>query len=110
MKTFKNLIEETEQVQNIDELESAGDIFQYGLDKGIYTLSQSKQFNELYWNIKNKLMTIDLYNSAKFKDINYLQLLSIVTGAKGNIKDNKDELEQYIRNRISALKKKQKIA
>lgn len=110
MKTFKNLIKETSQVKDLEELESSADLFQYGLDKGNYTLSQSKQFNELYWNVKNKLIAIDLYNSGVFKDINYLQLLSIIAGAKGNIKDNKDKLEQYIKERVHALKKKQKIA
>ena len=45
MKTFQDLVNETLEVQDLEELESAADLFQFGIEKGHYSKRQADQFN-----------------------------------------------------------------
>jgi len=103
MKTFHDLNEETLQAEDIEELESAADLFQYGIEKGYYTKRQADEFNNTYWRVKNRLLAYEIAETVKG---NTLDIISIVTSAPANIKNNKNELMNYVNGRMKALKGK----
>ncbi|WP_027626495.1 hypothetical protein [Clostridium lundense] len=103
MKTFQSLIEETLKVQDLDELESAADLFQFGVEKGYYTKIQVDEFNNTYWNLKNKLLAYEISESVKGS---VLDITSIVSKAPSDIRSNKDKLLHYVNDRMKALKGK----
>lgn len=108
MKTFKSLLTETEQITDMEELESSADLFQYGLEKGYYTLLQTKEYNNTYWRIKNNIITKAIKD--KFQNINSLDLTYIVTNAPVGIKENENELISYVRDVLKRLKKSRVVA
>ncbi|MCY6371310.1 hypothetical protein [Clostridium ganghwense] len=103
MKTFKNLIDETLQVEDLDELEAAADLFQFGIEKGYYNKKQVDEFNTTYWKVKNKYLAYDISKTIK---VNTLDILTIVSKAPTNIKNDEAELLNYVNGRIKALKGK----
>lgn len=103
MKIFETLIDETLQAEDIEELEAAADLFQFGIEKGYYTKKQADEFNSTYWKVKNKWLAYEI--SEKIK-ANMFDIIYIVSNAPANIKDNKDELFNYVSGRIKALKGK----
>jgi hypothetical protein len=103
MKTFQDLVNETLEVQDLEELESAADLFQFGIEKGHYNKRQADQFNITYWKMKNKYLA---YEVAKEIKGNKLDIISMVTSAPTEIKDNKNELINYVNGRVKALKGK----
>ncbi len=103
MKTFQELVNETLEVQDLEELESAADLFQFGIEKGHYNKRQADQFNVTYWKMKNKYLA---YEVAKEIKGNKLDIISMVTSAPTEIKDNKIELLNYVNGRVKALKGK----
>lgn len=105
MKTFENLINETLQVNDLDELESAADLFEFGLEKGYYNKNHVAEFNTTYWKVKNNCLA---YNIGKTVKGNKLDILSIVSKAPDYMKNNEAELLNYVNGRIKALKGKVK--
>lgn len=103
MKTFQDLVNETLEVQDLEELESAADLFQFGIEKGYYNKRQADQFNTTYWKMKNKCLA---YEIAKEIKGNKLDIITMVTNAPTEIKDNRDELINYVNGRVKALKGK----
>ncbi|MBU5591938.1 hypothetical protein KQI89_09175 [Clostridium sp. MSJ-4] len=103
MKAFQDLITETLQVEDLEELEAAADLFQFGIEKGYYNKRQSDEFNLTYWKIKHKFLANDLAENIK---INKLDLINIIANAPTDIKDDKSELVKYVNGRIKALKGK----
>ena len=51
MKAFDTLIKETLQAEDLDELEAAADLFQFGIEKGYYNKWQATVYNA-YWKVK----------------------------------------------------------
>jgi hypothetical protein len=94
---------ETLQIKDIEELEAAADLFQYGIEKGYYTNREANEFNHTYWEVKNKCLAYDLSKDIK---INFLDLISIITNAPNNIKDSRRDLIDYVNGRLKALKGK----
>lgn len=105
MKTFENLINETLQVNDLDELESAADLFEFGIEKGYYNKNHVAEFNTTYWKVKNQCLA---YNIGKTVKGNKLDILSIVSKAPSDIKNNEAELLNYVNGRVKALKGKMK--
>lgn len=107
MKSYQEFINQVNQINDIEDLEITADFFQFGIEKGWYSKRQSDDFNQNYWKIKNKLITESIYK-ANNKKLNYIQLLSIVTAAPAELKNNDtyEELVRYINDRIKALKSK----
>lgn len=103
MKAFQELIKETLATRDLEELEAAADLFQFGIEKGYYSKRQSDEFNNTYWKVKNKCLG---YAVADVVKGNPLDIISIVTCAPNEIKDNKDELISYVNSRLKALKGK----
>jgi hypothetical protein len=103
MKTFQTLINETLASENLEELEAAADLFQFGIEKGYYTKRQSDEFNTTYWKVKNKCLAFEISEEVKG---NILDLITIVTNAPNEIKDNKRDLLDYVNGRLKALKGK----
>lgn len=103
MKTFQNLIEETLQIQDLDELESAADLFEFGLEKGYYTKKQVDEFNTVYWKVKNKCLA---YQIVEKVGGNILDMINIVSKAPSDIKNNDRDLLNYVNGRLKALKGK----
>lgn len=101
MKPIEVLIDETLHAEDIDELESAADLFQFGIEKGYYTKKNSDEFNIAYWKVKNKYLASEIAKNIKG---NALDIISIVTSAPANIKDNNNELFNYVNGRIKALR------
>lgn len=102
MKSFNDLKMEMQDLITIDEVEAGADLFDYGLANNSYSYSQVKQFNIIYWNMKNKIITKSISN--QFYKVDYTQLKNIVTGAPTAIKENEVQLTQYINDRLRALK------
>jgi CRP-like cAMP-binding protein len=103
MKDFQSLVNETLQIKDLEELESAADLFQFGIEKGYYTKRQSDEFNTIYWRVKNKCLAYKV--SEKVKG-NVLDIIDIVSNAPSEIKDNENELINYVNGRFKALKGK----
>lgn len=103
MKVFQELVKETLQAEDLEELESAADLFQFGVEKGYYTKRQADEFNNTYWKVKNKCLAFDISDIVK---ANPLDVISIVTSAPAEIKDNRTELINYVNGRLKALKGK----
>jgi hypothetical protein len=103
MKTFQSLINETLEAEDLDELEAAADLFQFGIEKGYYTKQQADEFNTTYWKVKNICLG---YEVAKEVKGNKLDIITIVSNAPANIKNNKGKLVNYVNDRIKALKGK----
>lgn len=103
MKSFESLIEETLKSVDIDELESAADLFQFGIEEGHYTKRQADEFNIAYWKVKNKLLAYELSETVK---ANVLDLISIVSSAPASIKNDRKELLDYVNGRLKALRGK----
>ena len=104
MIKFESLLEQTKTITDIEELESAGDLFQYGLDQGSYTLLNTTTFNKTFWEVKNRIITTNYFNENK--NSNYMNLLSIITSAPVKIKEDAQELRIYIRGIMQGLKGK----
>lgn len=103
MKTFQTLIDETLQAEDLEELEAAADLFQFGIEKGYYNKRQANEFNNTYWKVKNKCLAYEIAEKVKG---NRLDIITIVSNAPVNIKDNKSELLSYVNGRMKALKGK----
>ena len=103
MKTFQALINETLQVEDLEELEAAADLFQFGVEKGYYTKRQADEFNTVYWRVKDKYLANTVSEEVK---ANFLDIISIVSKAPNDIKNNKNELVNYVNGRLKALKGK----
>lgn len=103
MKTFQALINETLEIRDLEELESAADLFQFGIEKGHYNKREADEFNTAYWRVKNKCLAYEIADDIKG---NVLDVLSIVSSAPNEVKHNKSELINYVNGRIKALKGK----
>lgn len=101
MKSFRELIEETMKVQDLEELESAADLFQFGVEKGYYNKRQSDEFNQTYWKVKNKCLAYEISEEVK---ISVLDIINIISNAPVIIKNDKSELKNYVNGRVKALK------
>lgn len=101
MKTFEELVNETLEVEDLEELESAADLFQFGIEKGYYNKRQADQFNITYWKIKNKCLAYDVAKDIKG---NKLDIITMVASAPNEIKENRKELINYVNGRFKALK------
>ncbi|MFT8316140.1 MAG: hypothetical protein ABF633_18095 [Clostridium sp.] len=103
MKVFQDLVKETLELRDLEELESAADLFQFGIEKGYYNKRQADEFNNIYWKVKNKCLGYAIADVVKG---NTLDIISIVTNAPADIKDNRSELIGYVNSRLKALKGK----
>jgi hypothetical protein len=103
VKTFQSLINETLQAQDLEELEAAADLFQFGVEKGYYNKRQANEFNITYWKTKNRCLAYEIAEEVKG---NTLDIIGIVSNAPVDIKENKGELINYVNGRIKALKGK----
>ncbi|AKN31823.1 hypothetical protein Ccar_13485 [Clostridium carboxidivorans P7] len=103
MKTFQSLINETLEAENLDELEAAADLFQFGIEKGYYTKQQADEFNNAYWKTKNIYLG---YEVAKEVKGSKLDIITIVSNAPNSVKNDKRKLISYVNDRIKALKGK----
>lgn len=103
MKTFQTLINETLEADDLEELEAAADLFQFGVEKGYYNKRQAIEFNNTYWIVKNRCLAFSVGEEVKACK---LDIITIVSNAPNEIKDNRSELVNYVNGRIKALKGK----
>jgi hypothetical protein len=103
MKDFRTLIDETLQAGDVEELESASDLFHYGIEKGYYTKRQADEFNDVYWKVKNRYLAYEVAGKVKG---NTLDIITMVASAPLELKDNINELTNYVNGRMKALKGK----
>jgi hypothetical protein len=101
MKEFNTLIEETSNVKDLEELEAAADLFHYGLENNSYTKKQATEFNNVYWKLKNRFLAYECAVNTKGSQ---LDIINIVTNAPSDIKDDKEKLNNYVKNRMKAIK------
>jgi hypothetical protein len=101
MKEFNTLIDETSNVKDLDELEAAADLFQYGLERNYYNSKQATEFNNVYWKLKNRFLAYECAVTIKGSQ---LDIINIVVSAPSNIKDDKQKLSDYVKNRMKAIK------
>lgn len=101
MKTFQALINETLQAENLEELESAADLFQFGIEKGYYNKRQVDEFNNTYWKVKNICLAYEIGKEVKG---NKLDIITIVTNAPSDIKNDMSQLLSYVNGRLKALR------
>lgn len=103
MKGFNDLIEETKDIKDLEELEAAADLFQYGAENGFYNKRQAVDFNNIYWKVKNRILALECAEKTKG---NALDIITIVSSAPSEIKENKEKLLNYVNSRMKALKGK----
>jgi len=103
MKSFHELVQETIAIRDLEELESAADLFEFGIEKGYYNKKQSDEFNNTYWKVKNRCLGYEVADVVKG---NQLDIISIVASAPTDIKDNKPALVNYVNSRLKALRGK----
>ena len=101
MKEFNTLIDETLNVKDLDELEAAADLFQFGLENNSYNKKQATEFNNVYWTLKNRFLAYECALNTKGSQ---LDIINIVTNAPSNIKDDKQKLNDFVKNRMKAIK------
>lgn len=106
MKAFDNLIDETLNVEDLEELEAAADLFQFGLEKGFYTKRQVMEFNNIYWKVKNRLLAYKLFDKSMG---NMLDIISIVSSAPLEVKEDVKKLQDYVNNRLKMMKRNVKV-
>jgi len=94
MINFTTLLNETETLTDLETLESAADLFQFGLDKQYYTLLNTKQFNKTFWATKNRIITNNY--CLENKGANYLTTLEIIIPCPIRIKENPKQLKSYV--------------
>lgn len=103
VKAFDTLVSETLEAENLEELEAAADLFQFGIEKGHYSKWQATEFNNAYWEVKNRCLALEI--SSRIKG-NKLDIIDIVSKAPLELKDDKEKLIEYVNGRIKALKGK----
>ncbi|SHJ72629.1 hypothetical protein SAMN02745163_02437 [Clostridium cavendishii DSM 21758] len=103
MKTFQKLIEETLDCEDLEELEAAADLFQFGIEKGYYNKRHVYKFNDAYWSVKNRHLAHELGKEIKASKPD---IANIVANAPNDIKDDKEKLKSYVNGRLKALKGK----
>lgn len=103
MKKFEDLISETLQSEDFEELEAAADLFQFGIERGHYTKSQAATFNDTYWKIKNKYLADEVAKKVK---ANKLDIMSIISSAPTDAKNSTEDIIKYVNGRLKALKGK----
>ena len=103
MKTFQNLTQETLQAEDLEELEAAADLFQFGVEKGYYNKRQADEFNNTYWIVKNKWLTYEVCKKVKG---NTMDIKYIVSKAPAEVKTNIEDLINHVNSRTKALKGK----
>lgn len=103
VKPFDTLIKETLQAEDLDELEAAADLFQFGIEKGYYNKWQATEFNQAYWEVKNRCLALIIAEQIKG---NKLDIIDIVRKAPIELKDDEDKLIEYVNGRIKALRGK----
>jgi hypothetical protein len=101
VKEFTTLLDETQNVIDLQELEAAADLFHYGLENGHYTKKQATEFNILYWKVKNRMLAYDCVDSSKGS---FLDVIAIVTNAPSDVKDDTKKLKSYVNSRLKAIK------
>jgi len=104
MKNFQTLIEETLHSSDMEELEAAADLFQFGIEKGYYTKRQADEFNAAYWKVKNKCLAYAI--ADRVNSNNLLDIIDIVSTAPASAKDNEEDLITYVNARVKAMKGK----
>ena len=108
LEKYNNFVAETRECENLLELEYAADYFDKGIVKGIYSNRQSKDFNSVYWELKDQLICDSI--KSEFNGFNKLDLLSMVKSSPIKLKGDRDELVYYIKGIVKNLRTKQKIA
>ncbi len=103
MKAFDALIKETLHAEDLEELEAAADLFQYGIENGHYSKWQATEFNAAYWEVKNRYLALDISNEIKG---NKLDIIEIVSKAPIEVKHERSQLIEYVNGRMKALKGK----
>lgn len=103
MRKFDMLLDETKQVIDLEELEASADLFQYGLDNNYYNRLQQHDFNNLYWQLKNKFLAQSIENN--FKNTNCLDIIYIVSKAPSTVKENQQQLIAHVSKILKSLKK-----
>ena len=103
MKNINEFVSEIRDVHSLEELESGADLFQFGVDRGDYTVKEIDFFNHTYWDKKNHLLARQLYRENR---TNYLRLFDIIRHAPAIIKDDIKQLKQYIYGRNNGFKGK----
>lgn len=103
MKKFEELIAETLDAESQEELESAADLFQFGIEKGYYNKNQVVKFNEVYWKVKDRCLVDEVAKQVK---ANRLDILSIISSAPMEYKNDTQKLVNYVNDRLKALKGK----
>lgn len=101
MKEFTILIDETLNVKDLEELESAADLFHHGLESNYYNKKQATEFNDIYWKLKNRFLAYECAVDIKGSQ---LDIINIVTSAPSDIKDDKQKLNNFVKNRMKAIK------
>lgn len=101
MKSFQSLINETLEVEDLEELEAAADLFQFGVEKGYYNKKQVVEFNDTYWKVKDRCLAFEVAEEVKG---NKLDIITIVSKAPNELKSNKGKLIEYVNGRLKALK------
>jgi len=112
MKNFRMFINEMKSAESIEELESGADLFQYGCDKGYYSVGQAKEFNTIYHALKTKIndeiMCSEIYKENM--DIPYLQALTIIRHAPDSVKQDKKDLKVHIKKILKALRNTKSVS
>ncbi|MFU0823576.1 hypothetical protein [Clostridium sp.] len=103
MKKFEDLINETLEAEDSEELEAAADLFQFGIEKGYYTKTQAARFNDTYWKVKDRCLAAEIAKQVKG---NKLDIISIVSSASADVKNDNDKLISYVNDRLKALRGK----
>lgn len=103
MKPFQTLIDETLDCEDLEELEAAADLFQFGIEKGYYNKRQVYKFNDTYWFVKNRYLAYEIGKDIKGSK---LDIANIVANAPNEIKEDKEQLINYVNGRLKALKGK----
>lgn len=103
MKNINNLLSEVQELNSLEELESAVNLFTYGVDNDYYTSKDVYNFYNVYNPIVDKAIAKEISNKL---NSNYLKTLAYVQNYKMTKDiDNLSEIEKFVVNEFDRVNK-----
>jgi len=104
MINFTTLLEEVSGLTDLEQMDAATNLFDFGTEKGYYNKLNAKEFNRVYQKSLNRILTKQYCESHKAA--NYLTTLEIISLANARIKEDPKRLEVYINEIMKNLRGK----
>ena len=104
MINFTTLLEEVSGLTDLEQMDAATNLFDFGTEKGYYNKLNAKEFNRVYQKSLNRILSNQYCETHKAA--NYLTTLEIISLANARIKEDSKRLNVYINEIMKNLRGK----